>query len=302
VTEKVIAMPGRPMKFEHLHRSAELEARVYARHLEARDWMDAGRKPGPDTGIPKLDKAIGGYMDEGVFILQGVPGAGKTALALQVAVDCQMPVMFVTCEMSPEELFRRIAARVSGVPLSGLRPGGPVSDDSAQGAFRMAARVSSELWFYDSRRDAMTPEALRQALISEKAGIRLVVIDSLHAWSIGLNQRMTEYEALNNTMDVLRSLATEFHVPFLVVAERNRASMASGGMSAVAGTRRVEYGCDCMIELKVIEEEEVKGSPLNTHRTTVNVMARITKNRFGAPGVPIPLQLRLAQQSFEQVQ
>lgn len=299
MSDNVVPMPGQPIKREHLHRASELEARVHAQRIEATAIRNAGQKPGPDTGIPKLDDAIGGYLDEGVFILQGVPGAGKTAFALQVAVDCQMPALFVTCEMSPEELFRRVAARVSGLPLSALRPGTVLSDDQAGGAFRMAARMSSRLWFYDSRRETMTPDALRQALVSEKAGIRLIVIDSLHAWSIGLNQRATEYEALNETMGVLRSLATEFHVPFLVVAERNRASMASGGMSAVAGTRRVEYGCDCMIELRVVEEEEPKGGPLNAHKTVIEVMARITKNRFGAPGVRVPLQLRLAQQSFE---
>ena len=38
------------------------------------------------TGIPGLDEVIqGGFLKSGVYILQGVPGAGKTILANQIA-------------------------------------------------------------------------------------------------------------------------------------------------------------------------------------------------------------------------
>jgi predicted ATP-dependent serine protease len=38
--------------------------------------------------LPEIDQAIGGALPEGLIILQGAPGAGKSALGLQIAASC----------------------------------------------------------------------------------------------------------------------------------------------------------------------------------------------------------------------
>jgi replicative DNA helicase len=78
---------------------------------EAIEALKSGRARGPCTGITSLDKALGGFFETGLHLLQASPGAGKTALALQIASDCQFPALYVTAEMPPLELLRRLIAR-----------------------------------------------------------------------------------------------------------------------------------------------------------------------------------------------
>jgi len=47
-----------------------------------------GRTGGPVTGLAPVDIALGGYLAEGLHILHGAPGTGKTALVLQIAANC----------------------------------------------------------------------------------------------------------------------------------------------------------------------------------------------------------------------
>src|SRR5918996_1264990 len=77
----------------------------------------------PVTRIPQLDDVLGGALQPGVHVVHASPGAGKTALALQIAATCGFPALFVTCEMAPLELLRRITARVTETLLGRLKSG-----------------------------------------------------------------------------------------------------------------------------------------------------------------------------------
>ena len=68
---------------------------------------DALRLP---TGIPELDRVLGGGLVPGaVVLLAGEPGVGKSTLALQLAAELQDrgPILYVTGEESPEQLRLR---------------------------------------------------------------------------------------------------------------------------------------------------------------------------------------------------
>ncbi len=62
----------------------ELEADARARH----EAHASGSPRGPTTGLASLDRELGGALAAGTHVLHAGPGAGKTALALQVAASC----------------------------------------------------------------------------------------------------------------------------------------------------------------------------------------------------------------------
>ena len=67
------------------------------------------------TGIESLDKALGGGFPNGLHVVGGLSGLGKTALAIEVAlgvVKAGGRVLYLSLEMDYHELSKRVAQRV----------------------------------------------------------------------------------------------------------------------------------------------------------------------------------------------
>src|SRR5436190_934275 len=100
----------------------------------------------------------------------------------------------------------------------------------------------------------------------------LVVVDSLHSWSSAAFAEGDEYARLAVGLADLLGVAQQLGAPVLVIAERNRASMAKGGMSAGAGHRGIEFGAESVWSLN--REENDRLGPLGD----VTVTLKIEKN------------------------
>src|SRR6188768_4242118 len=74
------------------------------------------------TGIPGLDDILcGGFLRDRLFLLEGVPGSGKTTLALQFLMAGAArgePVLYITLSETEEEL--RASAASHGWDLAGI--------------------------------------------------------------------------------------------------------------------------------------------------------------------------------------
>ncbi|HVN40053.1 MAG TPA: ATPase domain-containing protein, partial [Myxococcota bacterium] len=79
--------------------------------------IDADSLPRLATGVPELDRVLGGGLVPGsVVLLAGEPGVGKSTLALQLAAGLSpAPVLYVSGEESPEQIRLR-ADRMASVP------------------------------------------------------------------------------------------------------------------------------------------------------------------------------------------
>jgi replicative DNA helicase len=126
----------------------------------------------------------------------------------------------------------------------------------------------------------------------------LIVVDSLHSWAEGLGDGTGagEYEILNAGLKALRELAHSLKCPVLFVAERNRDSMKSGGQSAGAGTRKIEYGTETVFDLDRDMNAKEDGAG------EFEISLRLVKNRHGSVGKTIPLQFNGALQRFREAQ
>jgi replicative DNA helicase len=256
-----------------------------------------GTPRGPLSGLPALDLELGGAFGPGLHMMHGQPGAGKTAFALQVAASCQCPALFVTCEMAPAELLRRHTARVTKTFLGRLKSGEMPGQD-VENLVLQAIEAAPRLAFVDATRDPAPPAFLTDAaqVVKGKAPHLLVVVDSLHSWAESCAPDAPEYEALNFGLAAMRRLAQSLQCPFLVVAERNRESMSGGGLSAGAGTRKIEYGAETVIDLERARDVRPDGAG------EVDITLTLRKNRHGAAGAPLKLRFNGALQRFQEVQ
>lgn len=278
-----------------LTRLADLLGDWEAEAQAAHDARTLGVPRGPVTGMPTLDAELGGALQQGLNVLHASPGVGKTAMALQIGATCGCPCLYLSAEMAPLELLRRLTARVTGTYLGRLRSGELAPADSVKLA-RRAAEAVPQLTIADATTAFAPVPWLQHAagVVRGDARHLLLVVDSVHSWAEGAPGDVDEYTRLGVALQSLRILARSVGCAVLMIAERNRASMKTGGMSASAGHRSFEYGAESVLELNRPEDaaEDASGE--------VAVKLRIAKNRHGSPNRTIDLRFHGALQRFRE--
>ena len=271
-----------------------------------------GEPMGPTTGIKKLDRQLCGYMAPGLHILKGDTGAGKTAFALQLAASCQCPALYVSCEMSAQELLRRHTARVTQTHLGRFKDTDPYNPDACEGQeelpplpaaeakalARKAVAAAPSLVLIDSTL-AFTPpdylqeeaEALRRDL---KAQDVLLVIDSLHSWARGIEGE--EYGRLEMAINSLQSLAHTLKAPILCISERTKEANKGSETGALdgAGHRAIGYGAESVISLT--KDKAAKPDGFGWKPITLV----LDKNRNGPANYRIDLKFHGGFQAFKE--
>lgn len=261
----------------------------------AHQAFTSGQARGPISDFGALDREMGGCFAPGLHFVHGQPGTGKTAFGLQLAATCGAPALFLSCEMAPLELLRRHTARVTQTYLGKLKSG-EMSPAQSLALVKRGASAAPQLALLDATCAAASPGLVRDcAMITRgESPHLLVVVDSLQSWVESLAGGAGEYEALGEGIARLRQLAHELKAPFFLMCERNRESMKSGGLSAGAGSRKIEYSAETVIDLSCEEaaRDDVRGER--------SVRLRLTKNRHGAVGKTIELSFNGGFQRFQE--
>jgi replicative DNA helicase len=285
----------------------DIAGELLAQEAVAREAVATGKAPGPVTGIKPLDDEIGGFMSRGLHILLAAPGAGKTALALQIAGNCRCPALYVTSEMPRVELLRRIIARTTGTYLGKLR-GGKMSADELTAHITQAARACPMMALYDATDAPATSADIQQKaeLLRTRfdASHVLIIVDSVTDWALSAAHSVGAGSSGNDERTVaelaLKSLkAITNNVPCAVlgIAHRNRGGQNSKGsdrLHAAKGSGYYEYVTDGVWDL----DRDTGQEPDDKHRTTAELT--ILKNRFGSTGVSFDLEFEGRLQRFSE--
>jgi replicative DNA helicase len=265
----------------------------------------SGRPRGAITGLWQLDELLGGYLAPGVHVLQGSPGSGKTALALQIASDCVYPALFVSAEMGLLELFRRLIARQTKTFLGRLKTG-EIKGDAARQLAISTAKNLQHLRIMDATNAYASPEVI----IKMAKGMRehyqtehiLVILDSLHVWARSsvlaeTDARLAdEYSLINGALKGITEIRTNLICPVLTIAHRNREAnktKTGDNLHGAKGSGSIEYEAESVLDLNKVSENDSEGEK--------KVKASLPKNRNGAAGVYVDLVFNGALQSFHEL-
>ncbi len=268
---------------------------------QARELYEAkqeGRARGPVTGFPTLDAELSGALLPGLHFALGVPGVGKTAFALQIASSCGCPCLYLTCEMRPLELLRRVTARATRTYLNKFKDGSQLPAEASEKVRRAIATAPGLVLLDGTAAYAKGQDIMDGAEATRKADPAnphfLLVVDSLHAWASAAPGASAEYERLAEHLTALKRLSALLACPVLVISERNRQSMEKGGLSSGAGHRGIEYGGETMIELDMEKDamEDAYGEK--------PVSLKISKNRNGKAGRTFALRFHGGFQTYRE--
>ncbi len=247
---------------------------------------------GIPTGLGRLDQILNGF-NEGLHVLAAGPGVGKTTLCTQWALHaaaCQVPVVYVTYENSPQSLVMKMVCGRAGLSPSQVERGFAdlaLLEEAAEGLREPLSLIS----LIEGTSQMTIPQVRGRALQArERAGSDqvLVVFDYLQRAAHGKG-----YEQLRHNVSAmsgeLREMASRLQSPVVAISSQNRSvgDYGRGGSAQLDSLKEsgdLEYSADSVLFLTQARERTATDPA-----RAVDLV--VVKNRFGAIGT-VPLIFR----------
>ena len=234
------------------------------------------------TGIAGLDAVLVDGMTSGVHVLMAKPGAGKSALALQIAMNVAAAggnVLYVSLEMGRQQCLARLCSALSVTDpdiaefyWSGWeRLGRLASRDVAKYRFtdslalrEYVSRFDPVLALRHLRRNcpglviADGPEVASVDALTASvrdgvgSGLDLLIVDYLQRLRPPEDSRQADrYRQVSDVSAALTSMTKGLRIPALVISSMNREAMGRDGptMGGARGSGEIEYDAVTMWQL-----------------------------------------------------
>lgn len=240
---------------------------------------------GPDAvtfGIRDLDESAGGIYPGEICVVNGAPGGMKTSLALSMVENFILrkmgKVLFISVDMSPEDIFFRLMLRETGNVYSERQLRALLVSDHDD--YKQAKTVMLEKYSEDFICEGHMPrqriDLTKFEYLIGKHMPDLVVLDYLTSLE---SNGVDEFKFVNAAMIKIHELAQELKIPFVILSQMSRASrqaQAGGQIGGLArGGGKVEELATIEIQLSK-EDAEDGGKP--------EIYATVAKTRRGIAG------------------
>lgn len=180
------------------------------------------------TGLTDLDAKLKGLQPSRVYIIAGVPGCGKSALATNLAYHAATVgrVLYYSLEMPANEIALRQVAAWSRVESNRIQDGREaIARPEVQEAVRHVAE-SRVIYHDDGLQTAESIRTWARLYARQPEGLAMLVLDyvQLVGSSKGAQHRNRE-EAVAHISRQMKLLAMELAIPVVVCAQLNRESL-----------------------------------------------------------------------------
>ncbi len=200
--------------------------RLVDEHLQEQEKLRAMKKTrGLDYGHWALQAHTGGMRPGQMIVIGGRPGAGKTALMLNIAAEAleqRNPVGIISLEMTRDELLTRMACSHGSIDAGKAFQGSLEAEewDKYKAALNDVRRWPLHI-NDDSTLTIGRIKSAARALVRNK-GIKLLVIDYLQLLSadgFGTDSRTAELSFVSKQ---IKQIAKTLPIPVLVGSQLNR--------------------------------------------------------------------------------
>lgn len=233
------------------------------------------------SGFPRLDHILGGgFIRGGLYILGARPAVGKSTYAINLADNITGNCLFVSLEMTPEQITSKRVSRLTGLSSARLLSG-RVSEDDWTGIAMAVTAISEQGVFINDRYD-LTVQRI-QLLAQKVPELRAVIVDYL-----GLIQSATRsgstYENISQISRELKCMAISLNVPVICLCQLSRTVEQRENkrprLSDLRDSGAIEQDADAVMFL--YREDYYSGGPTDGEPSLVHL--DVAKNRHGRTG------------------
>ncbi len=191
---------------------------------------------GVTSGFPTLDAITAGWQKTDLIILAARPSVGKTAFALNLAMNSALDkhkpkgVAIFSLEMSSTQIVKRMLSAVTEVRLENINRGRLEDYEFAQINQRMNALAKAPIFIDDQAGLNIFELRAKCRRLKSKNNIELIIIDYLQ-----LMHAPTDSKGGNREQEIskisreLKGLAKELDVPIIALSQLSRAVETRGG-------------------------------------------------------------------------
>ena len=186
-----------------------------------------GEITGLRTGFPDLDRVTSGLHENELIIIAARPAMGKTAFAVNLAVNAasnsDKAVALFNMEMGAEQLAMRMLASAGQIDQTKLRKGYLEHNDWKKVNEAISRLAELKLFIDDT--PGMTMGEIKskcRRLASSENGLGLVIIDYLQLISGSAKYAGNRQQEVSEISRSLKTMAMELNVPVVALAQLSR--------------------------------------------------------------------------------
>ena len=182
---------------------------------------------GVETDFTDLDKITSGFQSSDLILLAARPSMGKTALALNIAMNAALNnniVAIFSLEMSKEQLGHRLLSSYSGINSQNLSTGNITNEDFDNLINTQEYIRKAKLFIDDTAGISVLELRSKARRIKNEHGLDFIVIDYLQLMqgSIVKGRDYNRQQEISEISRSLKSLARELKVPILALSQLSR--------------------------------------------------------------------------------
>lgn len=229
------------------------------------------------TGMLDLDQLTCGLHNEELTIIGARPGMGKTTFALQIAdyiAKKKIPVMFISLEMSEEQIITKLIAKDTRINSTKMRLG-TLNDQEAVKVYEAGAELEERPLYITSNLRTIQQIEVEARKLKNKKNIGLIIIDYIQLIKSSQKFNLREQEVADITR-TLKLLTLELKIPIIGLCQLNRnATRQEPMLSDLRESGAIEQDADNVIFIYQ-EEETDAAAPV--------VTIKLAKQRAGSTG------------------
>ena len=212
------------IRSQNLFNSADLLTRLF---LELKEKSLNSKLYGLSSGFYDLDILTQGFQKSDLIIIAGRPSMGKTALALNIAINIiknsKFPILFFSMEMSKEQIMYRLLSMETNIDQGRLKNGKLYKNDWKK--LTKIIKIISKLPFFIDDSSNLSIQDIRskiKTVVFEQNQIGAIIIDYLQLMQNSKLKSDNRVQELSQMTRSLKNIAREFDIPIIALSQLNR--------------------------------------------------------------------------------
>lgn len=185
-----------------------------------------GKLFGIDTGFKDLNNITGGLQKSDLIILAARPSMGKTAFAVNIALNItkqNIPVAIFSLEMSTSQLTTRLFSQRGEINSNNIR-NGTLNDIDIKKLSTTASILSYKPLYIDDTAGLTISQLKTKARkLKREKNIQLIIIDYLQLMQSTSNKQYNRQQEISEISRGLKLLARELDITIIALSQLSRA-------------------------------------------------------------------------------